>query len=206
MPGRFFLTAGAEALAALVPGGVAPDPLPEPRRNISPGEEILACTDSRSFRQMRWGIIPVGRKNARGRPVMETLINVRGETLFEKSAFEGFRRALVPASGWYEWTGAPRKKTAWRIMPRRGGPFLFAAVYDIWTAPGGREVPQVATVTCDPNAELGEIHHRMGVILSPAEASLWLDGDPVEARRLIRPLPDGSLRIEQADDVDWKAP
>jgi putative SOS response-associated peptidase YedK len=112
----------------------------------------------------------------------------------------------VPASGWYEWTGAPRKKAAWRIMPRWGGAFLFAAVYDIWTAPGGREVPQVATVTCDPNAELGEIHHRMGVILSPAEASLWLDGDPAEARRLIRPLPDGSLRIEQADDVDWKAP
>ena len=57
---------------------------------------------------MRWGMIPVGRVNARGRPVMETIVNARSETLFEKTAFQGVARCLVPADGWYEWTGAVR--------------------------------------------------------------------------------------------------
>ena len=43
--------------------------------------------------RMRWGMIPVGRVNARGRPVMETIVNARSETVFEKSAFQGVGRA-----------------------------------------------------------------------------------------------------------------
>ena len=185
---------GAEA------GAVLEEP---PRRNVSPGEEIIVCTPDRVLSRMRWGIIPVGRKNARGRPVMETIINARSETLFEKSAFEGLKRAVVPADGWYEWTGEKRKKTAWRIRRKDGGLLYFAAVYDIWTAPGGKEVPQVATVTCEPSGEVRDIHHRMGVILEESQLDQWLNGDEAAAKSLMAPFPDGTLRLEKADDVDW---
>lgn len=155
---------------------------------------------------MRWGIIPVGRKNARGRPVLETIVNVRSETAFEKSAFDGFQRAVVPVEGWYEWTGATRRKTAWAITPKGGGLLYFAALYDVWTAPGGTLVPQVATLTCEPSADVRDIHHRMGVLLDQDDIQTWLTGDQDTARALMRPYPDGSLLVNEAEGVDWNSP
>ena len=155
---------------------------------------------------MRWGLIPQGRKNARGRPVMEVLVNARSETVFDKSAFEGVKRCILPAQGWYEWTGEKRRKTAWRISLNNGGLMGFAAIYDVWKAPGGLEVLQVATVTCEPNADVVEIHHRMGVILQPKDFPAWFGADLHKAAALMRPLPDGSLTVGVADGVDWDGP
>ena len=147
MPGRLFLTRGVADVAAQV-GVEAPAPEP-PRRNIQPGQDVLTLT-SGGFQHMRWGMIPSGRKNARGRPVMETIINARSETVFDKTAFDDMRRAVVPADGWYEWTGKTRRKTVWDIRSNDGMPLWFAAIYDIWHGPGGIELPQVATLTCPP--------------------------------------------------------
>ena len=198
MPGRLFLTRDLRQ--------DWPDP-PEdiPRRNMAPGEELSVLTAT-GFRRMRWGLIPVGRVNARGRPVMETIVNARSETVFDKSAFEGVGRAVVPVDGWYEWTGETRRKTAWRITRKDGGLLLFAAITDTWTAPGGREVPQVATVTCAPSADVRDIHHRMGVLLEKHQIAQWLEGSEAEAKALMQPYPDGRLAVEEATGVDWTAP
>ena len=136
---------------------------------------------------------------------METIINARSETVFDKSAFEGVRRAIVPADGWYEWTGQTRRKQPWRLHMRDGSPLFFAAISDVWVAPGGKSVPQVATVTCEPNEDVRPIHHRMGVLLRLADISAWLTGPEEVARGLLVPLPDGLLSVEHADDVDWDA-
>lgn len=176
-----------------------------PRRNIAPGEGIVVCPPSRELRRMRWGMIPAGRVNARGRPVMETVINARSETVFDKSAFRGVGRAIVPCDGWYEWTGEKRRKQPWRIRPKDGGLMAFAAITDAWTAPGGRVIEQVAMVTCAPSADVRDIHHRMGVILAPDQFETWLAGGEAEARALMRPFPDGSLVVETAEDVDFDA-
>ncbi|MDH3265064.1 MAG: SOS response-associated peptidase, partial [Paracoccaceae bacterium] len=77
---------------------------------------------------------------------------------------------------------------------------------DVWTAPGGQLLPQVATVTCAPNAEVARVHDRMGVILAPGEVAHWLEAPEAEARALIRPLPEGALAIAPATGVDWAAP
>ena len=205
MPGRFFLERPIAEVADWV-GGDAKGANDPPRRNVSPGEEILVLSPDRQLSHMRWGLIPVGRVNARGRPVMETIINARSETVFDKSAFDGVGRAIVPADGWYEWTGKTRRKTAWRIARRDGQPLAFAAITDVWNAPGGLMVPQVATVTCEPNADVRDIHHRMGVILEPSQFDVWLHGSIEEASALMVPLPDGTLQVEEALDVDWTAP
>lgn len=202
MPGRVFLSTPVAEVARIL--GVAADAdLDEPpRRNIAPGQEVLALNTDGLVR-MRWGLIPVGRVNARGRPVLENIVNARGETLFGKSAFAGTGRAIVPVDGWYEWTGKTGRKTAWRITPVSGGLLFFAAITDVWTAPGGRQVPQLATVTCDPSADVKPIHHRMAVILRPDDIPLWLSGSGAAVMPLIRPWPDGSLVVEKATDVDW---
>jgi putative SOS response-associated peptidase YedK len=192
MPGRFFLTEGVAGMADL------------PRWNIAPGQEVITLTIE-GARHMRWGLIPVGRVNARGRPVMDTIVNARSETIFDKSAFVDVKRAVVPASGWYEWTGEKRRKQPWRITRKDGGLLYFAAIYDIWNGPSGVQVHQVATVTCPPSADVRDIHHRMGVILAKKDVDQWLSEGEETAKGLMKPFPDGALHVEKADNVDWTA-
>ncbi|WP_158968578.1 SOS response-associated peptidase [Chachezhania sediminis] len=204
MPGRVFLTATPAELGQAL--GVPSDPIANerPRINIAPGQEVVALT-AEGLTRMRWGMIPVGRVNARGRPVMETIINARSETLLGKSAFEGTGRAVLPVNGWYEWTGEKRRKTAWRISPKGGGLLLFAAITDVWKGPGGVEVHQLATITCAPSRDVAPVHHRMAVILDRQDVGLWLSGEE-EVDHLFRPWPDGRLSVEKAEGVDWSAP
>ncbi len=204
MPGRFFLTDPMTALAEVLGvsmGVVGSEPA---RRNIAPGQDIVVFDGVLS--RMRWGIVPVGRVNARGRPVMEQIINARSETVFDKSAFDGVGRAVIPVNGWYEWTGETRKKTACRIAPCGGGFLYFAAITDVWTAPGGLRVPQVAAVTCAPNTDVAPIHHRMGVLLARDDLPVWMGDDLEAAKALMVPWPDGRLEIAEAGDVDWDGP
>ncbi|GAA6182003.1 SOS response-associated peptidase [Shimia sp. NS0008-38b] len=202
MPGRLFLTTSMADLGRWVGQNVAPIAEQEPRRNIAPGQDVV-CLTADGFKQMRWGLIPVGRVNARGRPVMETIINARSETVFDKSAFEGVGRAVVIVDGWYEWTGETRHKTAWRI--RNDEPLVFAAITDVWTAPGRQKIHQMAVVTCAPNADVKPIHHRMGVLLEKDSIELWLIGTPEEVAPLMVPWSGSRLIVERATDVDWNA-
>lgn len=202
MPGRLFLTSPLSELVGASGAITSATEDEPPRQNIAPGQDVI-CLTAKGLSRMRWGIIPVGRVNARGRPVMETLINARSETVFDKSAYEGTGRAVVPINGWYEWTGEKRKKTAWRISAKGGGLLYFAAITDVWNGPGGVTLEQVATVTCLPNADVEPIHHRMGVLLRPSDISLWLQCEVAEARKLMVPWPDGQLCIEKAESVDW---
>ncbi len=97
MPGRLILVRPSAEVAAWF-GWRGDGPDLTPRRNIAPGQDVLAWgAEGPAF--ARWGMIPVGRVNARGRPVMETIVNARSETVFDKSAYRGTGRAVVPADG-----------------------------------------------------------------------------------------------------------
>ena len=200
MPGRLWLTREADEIAAAagVPG-LATQP---PRRNIAPGQEVAVLTPD-GWTTARWGLVPVGRKDARGRPVMSMLVNARSETVFDKSAWAGTGRAVVPADGWYEWTGTGRAKQAHAIARRDGGVLFFAAISDLWRGPGGIEMLQVATLTCPPNGDVRPIHDRMGAILEAGEIGPWLAGGEA-AGSLLRPLPDGMLRVRDQPRDGWE--
>lgn len=202
MPGRLFLRRPMAEVAAHFDADVGVLAHEPARANIAPGQPIIAFGADRILRHMRWGMIPVGRKNARGRPVMETIINARSETVFDKSAFEGVGRAIVPCDGWYEWTGERRRKTAWAISAKSGALLAFAAITDTWQGPGGIAVDQVATVTCAPNETVAPIHHRMGVILPREIWAQWLAGKTVP----MDPAPDDLLVVTPAEGVDWEGP
>jgi putative SOS response-associated peptidase YedK len=196
LPGRFFLTRPMAEVAAWF-GWDGPLPNDPARRNVAPGQEVVLF-DGRGLGHARWGMIPVGRVNARGRPVMETIVNARSETVFDKSAYRGTGRAVVPADGWYEWTGKTGRKTAWEIRRVDGGLMGFAAITDDWVAPGGQVVRQVATLTCAPSADVAAVHDRMGVILEADQVAGWLAGGPAQG-----PLAAGSLVLRKAVGVDW---
>ncbi len=143
---------------------------------------------------MRWGMVMSGRRNARGRPVMETIVNARSETVFEKSAFEGVKRAVLPVSGWYEWTGKRGRKQRWRITVPGAQALLFAAIYDVWKGPGGVEVAQFATLTVEPNDDVREIHHRMLALLGADDVPRWLSGGA--GADLLVPAENGLVQID----------
>ena len=118
----------------------------------------------------------------------------------------GSGEALCPPTAG---TSGPARRAArrlGRIRPRSGELLLFAAITDVWEAPGGRSVHQVATVTCEPSADVRDVHHRMGVLMAMDTLETWLHGEETLARALMRPFPDGRLIVEPAHDVDWNAP
>lgn len=199
MPGRFALTTPLAQVARAFDARLdAPDP--GPREDVAPGEQVAALIlhdETRLLTEARWGMVMSGRVNARGRPVMETIVNARSETVFDKSAYAGVGRAVLPVDAWYEWTGKPRAKTRWRIGAVEGGLLAFAAIFDTWTAPGGAQVRQLATLTCEPSADVTEYHHRMPVILpGPGAVAEWLTGP--EPSSLLVPLPEGRLHVEKS--------
>ncbi len=199
MPGRYFLTnpladVADEFNAALE----ARDP--GPRLDAAPGEMVAAIVGGpRRMVEMRWGMIPLGRVNARKRPVMETIINARSETLFTKTAYTGVKRAILPVNGWYEWTGKTRRKTRWEVSAPKAPILAFAAIWDVWKSPSGAEIASLATVTVEPSADVAPIHHRMAAILPAEDWPVWLgetEGDPAAC---LRTYPDGRLKVTEAD-------
>ncbi|MEM8554964.1 MAG: SOS response-associated peptidase family protein [Pseudomonadota bacterium] len=182
MPGRLFLSHSVEDVGLAMSSSDVPHLVTG--QNLSPGMTLGGLTTD-GWVLMRWGLMPSGRTNARGRPVMENLVNIRSETAFTKSAFDGLQRALVPASGWYEWTGQTRRKSVWQIARRDGEPVVFAALTHTWNGPGGVQVPQVAILTCDPSPDVAVYHNRMGVALGLEAQAGWLAGaDPASGLRV----------------------
>lgn len=192
------MTATVAELAGLFAAAAEEIAEPGPRLDVGPGADLVAVVPGRRLEAARWGMIPMGRTNARGRPVLDTIVNARGETLFSKSAFAGLERCIVPVSGWYEWTGERRRRTRWAIRAPEGL-LALAAVRDTWRPPGGgAAVGSLALVTCAPNSEVAAVHDRMPVVLAPAAWALWLGEVPGDPAALIEPPPDGALVVEPA--------
>ncbi len=103
---------------------------------------------------MRWGLIPGWAKNPAELP---PLFNARAETAAEKASFKAamrHRRALIPASGFYEWrrNGSNRPQPYW-VRPRHGRPIAFAGLMETWAEPGGSEIDTGAILTTSANAD-----------------------------------------------------
>ena len=135
MCGRFALTAPTDQTAAFLALGELED-FPA-RYNIAPTQPILAVISSgprpvgsnlpdRASLLVRWGLLPSWVKDTRDFPL---LFNARSEEAATKASFKAamrHRRALVPASGFYEWkkqANGRRGQPYW-VRPRHGGLIL----------------------------------------------------------------------------------
>lgn len=173
-----------------------------PRYNVAPTQNVPVVglgKNGLNLVQMRWGLVPSWSKDLKaGAP----LINARANTVAEKPAFrEAFqkRRCLVVADGFYEWTGKKDQKQAWYIALKSGEPFGFAALWERWRPPNdrsGEAILSTVIITTDANDAIAHIHHRMPVILDPADYDAWLDPDavPEQLARLLKPLPSVAVQ------------
>ena len=166
-----------------------------PDYNICPTQQVITIISRQGRRMgaMRWGFLPTWYKTPTDGPL---LINARSETIAEKPAFRGAcrqRRCLIPASGFYEWMRSEAKgRQPWYIHRRDKAQLAFAGVWQSWGREGERQ-PTCAIVTTAANKTLAGIHHRMPVVLEPADWGLWLGEEGPGAARLMRPAAEDVL-------------
>lgn len=139
---------------------------------ISP-EKLVWC---------RWGLIPdfcISGESARS--MARRTVNARSETVFTRPAFRASarkRRALIPATGFYEWHDQAGKKYPFFIVEPNRRPFFLAGIWNPWFCRATEEtVPTFAVLTTEANRLLAKVHNlkkRMPVILSERAAAEWL--------------------------------
>jgi len=101
-------------------------------------------------------------------------------------------RCLIPASHFFEFTGAKSPKTKWKFTKAGEDWFCFAGLWRPMAA-GGEAFTLLAT---EPSADVAPIHDRQMVVLARSDWSAWLEQTGNEAD-LLKALPAGSLRVEQ---------
>ena len=187
MCSRYDLTSPPEAVRAYF--GYSDKPNFPPCDNIRPTEPIAVVlldeTGVRRFRLMRWGLLPHFVKDPKTFP---TLFNARSEELLGKPSFRNAvrrRRCLIPADGFYEWTGPKGQRRPYRLRPDPPHLFAFAGLYESWSEPDGGVIDTATMLTCAPNATVAPLHNRMPVILAPDCYDAWLDTKDVSAEEAL---------------------
>lgn len=167
------------------PGGV---PNLEPRDEVRPTDTAPAIRASNAggaeLVSMRFGFPPPAPK----RP---PIINFRSEgRRFGNGPTSG--RCLVPASGFYEFTGTKYPKTRWRLTNADGQPLALAA---LWRS--GPDGEAFSLLTAEPGPDVAPYHDR-GVL--PLPVSAWADWlfDRAPADQLLLPPPAGTLEAREA--------
>jgi putative SOS response-associated peptidase YedK len=180
MCSRYTLTSPPEAVRAYF--RYANEAEFPPRYNIAPSQPVAIVRDTpRGGREMalvRWGLIPSWVKDPRA---FKMLINARSESAVDKPSFRAalrHKRCLVPADGFYEWTGSAAARRPHLVRPRQGGPMGLAAIYENWLGADGSEIETMAVLTTASNAAMAALHDRMPVIIPPEHFDLWLDCRP----------------------------
>jgi putative SOS response-associated peptidase YedK len=98
------------------------------RANTSVDVVRLDTEGRRELISMRWGLVPVWWKKPRKE--MPATFNARAETVPEKPMFRGAfraRRCFIPASGFFEWTGAKADRQPHLFTAGDGSPVLTCA-------------------------------------------------------------------------------
>jgi putative SOS response-associated peptidase YedK len=215
MCGRFALTTTPDQIEALF-ALIEVEDFPA-RYNIAPTQPILLVMTGngrepgsnlpdRQALLVRWGLIPGWVKNPKDLPLF---LNARSETAAEKAAFRAamrHRRALIPASGFYEWQRDGKNRQAYWIRPKRGGIVAFGGLMETYAEPGGSEIDTAAILTTAASADVAHIHDRMPVMIRPEDFSRWLDcraSEPCDVADLMRPAePDLFEAIPVSDKVN----
>jgi putative SOS response-associated peptidase YedK len=206
MCSRYSLTSPPEAVRAYFDYRDTPN-FP-PRYNIAPTQAVAVVRinreGERQFKLMRWGLLPSFVKDLKQFP---TLINARSEEVLDKASFRHamrYRRCLVPADGFYEWTGPKGKRRPFLLRPRAPHLIAFAGIYERWRDPAGGETDTVAILTCPANRTVAPLHDRMPVVLPFEHFAAWLDVKGTDAEAAIALLQPASDDLFEAIEMHPK--
>jgi putative SOS response-associated peptidase YedK len=155
----------------------------QPRYNIAPTTNVdvlrLDREGHRELVSMRWGLVPFfWKKSLKEVPAT---FNARVETLADKPMLREalqHRRCIIPASGFYEWTGAKGDKQPHLFTAADGSPILaFAGLWDRWRDPVSKEEILSCTIIVTKASQwMMPFHDRMPVLLAAKDFEAWLNG------------------------------
>ena len=136
--------------------------------------------DGRELVLMTWGLIPWFSKDSK--PSFST-INARAEGLRTAASYrEPFakgRRCIVPASGYFEWTGPKNDRQPHYFTRADDRPMTLAGLWDRWRSPDKSENKETFTiVTTEPSKFASQFHNRMPLVLEPNTWDQWLNDEP----------------------------
>lgn len=155
--------------------------------NVKP-TQAAGTIDAQGFRERSWWLIPPWAKEAK---IRYPTFNARGGTLAQKPAFrhawKRSQRCIVPASCYFEWTGASGSKQCYAIERGDGRSHLLAGLWETWNG-GGQTVESFTIVTVSAAPEIDWLHPRMPqTVQDEDEADVWLHASPDEAAELLTP-------------------
>ncbi len=166
------------------------------RYNIAPTQmvPVVRCceNDHNQLEEMKWGLIPSWAKEP---SIGSHMINARSETVHEKPAFRHaikYRRCIVPASGFFEWSHAGDSKQPYYIRLLDNSPMGLAGILETCKTPSGDQLESFSILTTSTNSLVSQLHDRMPVILHSDEYALWLNRnmhEPEQLTHLYLPYP-----------------
>lgn len=146
-----------------------------------------------------------------GKSIGFSSFNARFETIeklpsFKNPWLEG-RRCAIPVSAFLERPNredAPPEMRNREVMVQLREVAYLGAIWDTWRGPNGESLRSFALVTIDSSSSAffqSIWHERMPVLLTPHEATQWLDPDtPLERiRALCDPYPDECFSLGEKE-------
>jgi len=180
--------------------GAVPIPDLGPLYSVFPGQAAPVVVSDGGVRRAviaQWGLVPSWANDP---SIGKKLFNARAETLAEKPSFRTAlrkRRCIVPADGFFEWSGEKGSKQGWfATLDRR--PFAMAGLWEYWEGVEGA-LQTFTVITTAANEEVEPVHSRMPVILEPHDYTDWLREDAAgeSLTGLLTPFPPGRVRIKE---------
>lgn len=145
--------------------------------NIKPTETVSLAYNGAGGLEAgaaRWWFVPHWHRGE-VKEWKATTFNARIESAHEKPVFRAAwtaGRCILPASGYYEWTGEKGRKQPWLITVEQNLPVFFFAGLKA-ARPDGSLTCAILTRAADPS--IRHLHPRMPVFLSSEELLPWLD-------------------------------
>lgn len=168
-----------------------------PSYNLSPTDRVPVILESvktgelvRRLELARWSLTPSWSKEL---TMKGPTFNARSETAATTSMFKASvasKRALIPATGYYEWHTEGKHKTPYFIHDPVGE-LAFAGLYSWWRDHSkadddpDRWVLTATILTMDAVPHLAPIHDRNPVVLPSSFWQQWLDPSLVGDQELV---------------------
>jgi putative SOS response-associated peptidase YedK len=148
-----------------------------PRHNIAPTDQhwiVRSRFEDREVSGAKWGLINFWMTDRRQ---AFKNINARAETVQTLPTFrEAFkkRRCVIPADGFFEWTGPKTARQPIWYHRADGKLIYFAGLYESWRPAPGEKERTFTIITTTPDSLVKPVHNRMPVILDDEAIDDWL--------------------------------
>lgn len=188
MCGRYSFFTPIQNAAKQLNAKIAPLNNWQPNYNAAPTNFMPVITNEfpKVIQFFRWGLVPQWSKDIKRAAGM---INSRYESIIEKPAITNifkYKRCIVLADGYYEWLKINKtERQAYRFYLPNNGLMLFAGLWDVW----GNNLQTFSIITRQATPQFSEVHNRMPVLLTHADAQNWLNNSEPANNKL--PLLNG---------------